>query len=295
MNNDITAGVKYEINFAGIDWGKGVRVLGLYYNDNSTNHITTIPVLRSKRDLIELFVSAQISGSLIENDANYFFASSPLNLNTEIVTRFMVIENAGSSFNITADRSAPAVVSAITVNNFINTVGVSGVSGFGTNFKLMINSQIVMNGSLPTNIANNKDFLTYLNTNFGSYGVWGKAFDNVLKNTVYTLEAKQIYYVSLLAGQDVLDLLRLNSLSAQTITFPAVPNIAHTAANYTLLATSDSGLPISYASSDVTKATIVNGNQLHPVAAGAVNITASQAGTIDFSAATPVVRAVTVT
>jgi uncharacterized protein YjdB len=54
--------------------------------------------------------------------------------------------------------------------------------------------------------------------------------------------------------------------------------------------------PITFASSDITKATIVSGGTaLHAVAAGTVNITASQAASTGFTAATDVVLAVTIT
>jgi hypothetical protein len=54
--------------------------------------------------------------------------------------------------------------------------------------------------------------------------------------------------------------------------------------------------PITFASSDITIATIVSGGTaLHAVAAGTVNITASQAASTGFAAATDVVLTVTIT
>lgn len=80
----------------------------------------------------------------------------------------------------------------------------------------------------------------------------------------------------------------------QTITFPAPASEPHTGAPITIAAFSDSGLPISYASSDPTKFTIA-GNVLTPVAAGTANITASQAGDANYNAATNVVIPYTLT
>lgn len=80
---------------------------------------------------------------------------------------------------------------------------------------------------------------------------------------------------------------------AQAITFPALAAMVVGDPDKTPGATSDSGLTVSYASSDVTKATIVAG-KIHAVAAGTVNITASQAGDDNYNAATPVVRPITI-
>lgn len=80
----------------------------------------------------------------------------------------------------------------------------------------------------------------------------------------------------------------------QTITFVAPASVPHAHAPFALAAFSSSGLPISYASSDVTKFTIA-GNILTPVAAGTANITASQAGDANYNAAADVVHAYTLT
>jgi sugar lactone lactonase YvrE len=60
-----------------------------------------------------------------------------------------------------------------------------------------------------------------------------------------------------------------------------------------LAATSDSGLPISYTSSNTAVAT-VSGNTLTTVGYGSANITASQPGSANYNAATPVVRTIVV-
>ena len=58
-------------------------------------------------------------------------------------------------------------------------------------------------------------------------------------------------------------------------------------------AIADSGLPVSYSSSNPTVATVVNG-QIHIVSAGVTEITASQAGNEIYNAATSVVQTLTV-
>ncbi|AXY74385.1 hypothetical protein D3H65_10525 [Paraflavitalea soli] len=80
----------------------------------------------------------------------------------------------------------------------------------------------------------------------------------------------------------------------QTITF--VPLTAKTYGNADLDpgATASSTLPVTYTSSNLAVATIVNGNTIHIVGAGTTDITAEQAGSTDYSAAAPVVRSLTV-
>lgn len=80
----------------------------------------------------------------------------------------------------------------------------------------------------------------------------------------------------------------------QVITFPGPASASHLGGPINLVGSSNSGLPVSYASSDPTVFTIV-GNVLTPVAAGTANITASQAGNNTYNAATNVVRALTLT
>lgn len=80
----------------------------------------------------------------------------------------------------------------------------------------------------------------------------------------------------------------------QVITFVAPASVPHGHAPFALTGVSDSGLPLSYASSDNTKFTIA-GNILTPVAAGTANITASQAGDANYNPAIDVVVPYTLT
>jgi Rieske Fe-S protein len=79
----------------------------------------------------------------------------------------------------------------------------------------------------------------------------------------------------------------------QTITFAALPNRLVGDANVNLGATSDSGLPIAYTSSDNTVATFSNGT-LQLLKAGTVTITATQTGNTTFAAAAPVSQTLTI-
>jgi gliding motility-associated-like protein len=78
--------------------------------------------------------------------------------------------------------------------------------------------------------------------------------------------------------------------TSQVITFAALTDKLSTDAPFTLGATSSSGLTLTYTSSDVSIARIINGNQVEILKAGIVNITASQAGNLNYTAAVPVVQ-----
>jgi hypothetical protein len=84
---------------------------------------------------------------------------------------------------------------------------------------------------------------------------------------------------------------------AQAITFGVISDQMLSAGTLTLSATSSSGLPVSYASSD-TNIAMVNGNVVTFVSAlvsgSAITITASQAGSNDYLPATSIDRSLTI-
>lgn len=80
----------------------------------------------------------------------------------------------------------------------------------------------------------------------------------------------------------------------QTITVVPPASVSHTHAPFTLIGSTDSGLPITWTSSDNTKFTIA-GNILTPVAAGTANILANQAGEQNYNAAPQVSTPYTLT
>lgn len=119
--------------------------------------------------------------------------------------------------------------------------------------------------------------------------------------TVATVSGNQVTVVgagttSITAGQagngnynaatPVSQTLTVNQAS-QTITFAALAPVTFGDAPLTLTGSSDAGLPVSYASSDSSVATI-SGNTLTIVGAGSATITASQPGNDDYLPATDV-------
>ena len=81
------------------------------------------------------------------------------------------------------------------------------------------------------------------------------------------------------------------SLLTQTITFNALANQTYGVSAFALSATSDSGLPVSYA---VTGPATVTGNTLTITGAGNITVQATQAGNGNYSAATPMKQSFTV-
>ncbi len=81
--------------------------------------------------------------------------------------------------------------------------------------------------------------------------------------------------------------------SDQVITFNTLPAKTFGDASFTLSATSTSGLPVSFIPSDATIASI-SGNTVTILKAGAVNITASQAGDANYNVAADVVQPLTI-
>ena len=79
----------------------------------------------------------------------------------------------------------------------------------------------------------------------------------------------------------------LITIATQTLTFGALPDRMLSGTTYTLNATSTSGNPITYFSSNTTVATVA-GNVVTMLSLGSTIFTASQAGTTNFSVATNV-------
>ncbi len=97
----------------------------------------------------------------------------------------------------------------------------------------------------------------------------------------------QIYAVLANGAQSEIQSKTFRIVSPQTITFPAITSKTYGDADFDPGAATSSTLPITYTTNNPAVATIVNG-KLHITGAGTVVITASQAGTQDFTAATPV-------
>jgi len=94
-------------------------------------------------------------------------------------------------------------------------------------------------------------------------------------------------------GTDIKTLVITVGQGTQAITFGALAPITYGATSFSLNGTSTSGLPLSYSSSNTAVATI-SGNTVIIIGAGSTTITASQVGSVNFSAATNVLQSLTV-
>ena len=81
--------------------------------------------------------------------------------------------------------------------------------------------------------------------------------------------------------------------AAQSITFSGLPVKTYGDADFSAVASVNSGLPLTFASDNTSVASIVNG-MIHITGAGTAGITASQAGDIDYNPAVAVTQTLTV-
>jgi len=107
-----------------------------------------------------------------------------------------------------------------------------------------------------------------------------------------TITASQAGDTEYAAAGAVSQTLTVNK-KAQSITFAALQQKTMGDADFDAAASASSGLAVSYTSSNTAVATIVNG-QIHIVGAGTTTITASQAGSAEYNAATSVSQELTV-
>ncbi len=91
------------------------------------------------------------------------------------------------------------------------------------------------------------------------------------------------------AAPDVIQILTVNKAD-QTITFNVLPNKLSTDADYNLVATSTSGLPITFTGNNNAIATVTSAGLVDILTVGTVDFTASQAGDANYNPATDVTR-----
>ncbi len=115
----------------------------------------------------------------------------------------------------------------------------------------------------------------------------------ILKAGTVTITASQGGDPTYAAAPDVQQTLTIGK-GNQTITFGALAAVANTDPPFTLSATSSSGLPITFSSSNTSLATVSGNTVTLGGSAGTVTITASQAGNSDYNAATPVPQTLTI-
>lgn len=171
--------------------------------------------------------------------------------------------------------AAPLVVPVVSAASINGTVGVASTTQISaTNSPT---SYAISSGTLPAGLTLNttSGIISGTPTAVGSYSADVTATNGAGTSTPATL--------SFTIAQ-----------GSQTISFAALGSKQYGDADFSLSATASSSLPVSYESSNPLVAT-VSGNILTIVGIGTSDITASQSGDTNYSAATPVVRTLTVT
>jgi uncharacterized repeat protein (TIGR03803 family) len=189
-----------------------------------------------------------------------------------------------------------------TVTKKQDFTGANGAGFLYSRLLLVKGEQTISFASLPDKTVGDAAFaltasssvilpITYTSSNTTVATVSGNTVTIVGAGTT-TITASQAGDDSYNAASNVAQTLTVNKLS-QTISFAALAAKNFGEAAFTLTATTTSGLPISFASSNTAVATI-SGNTVTIVEGGTTTITASQEGDASYNAAPNVTQTLTV-
>ena len=149
-------------------------------------------------------------------------------------------------------------------------------------------------GSTFSSYTNSNGWLFFLRTNGSIKELWKTNGTAEATVPVYTASAVNGYiicgsniYASVTTSTYGRELFfgNVNAKLDQTITFGSLPANTYGDVAFALTATSSSGLPVTYTSSDPNLAKIINSNEVQLLGAGMVTITAHQSGNDAYNAA----------
>jgi len=199
----------------------------------------------------------------------------------------VTIVGVGST-NITASQSgngsfsaATPVVQALTVNKKNQTITFAPLSA-----KAFGDAVFALAATASSTLG-----VTYVSSNLAVATVSGNTVTIVGVGST-NITASQVGNTNYNAATPVVQALTVNK-AGQTITFGTLASKTFGDASFLLTATASSSVGVTYVSSNTAVAT-VSGSTVTIVGAGSTNITASQAGNINYSAATPVIQSLTV-
>lgn len=173
-----------------------------------------------------------------------------------------------------------ARTASITVNKISQTIT------FTVTSPMLANQTLTLNGEASSGLP-----VTYISSNTSVAEIFGNEL--IIKSSgSVDITASQAGDETFATASSIVRTLTINKAN-QLLTFDALSAATFGEGDSELEGTTDSGLPVGYASSNTDVAT-VSGNVLTIVGAGTTNITATQGGDAIFNAATPVVRALVV-
>lgn len=223
--------------------------------------------------------------------------SDVVTINSASATATFASANVGTGISVTA---AGFALSGANAGNYSLSAQPSGLTADITQA-----SQTITFGALADKLTTDPPFALTGTASSGltvSYISSDTNVATVSGNTVTivgagdtTITASQAGDSNFAAAADVPQNLHVEATtkSGQTITFNALSPVTYGDADFALTATSDSGLTVTYLSSNPAVAS-VSGNTVTIHAPGTTNITAQQAGDIDYNPAADVVQGLTV-
>lgn len=280
--------------------GVGTTTITAYHNGKNGNTPVYIPV------------SATQDLTVIKGNQHITFDALPQKTLGNAAFPLTATASSGLALSYTSSNTAVATVSGNTITLVgPGTTTITASQAGNVNYNAAADVQQTLTVKLPQTItfdvlpaktyedasftltatASSALAVTYVSSNPGVATVSGNTVTILVAGTT-TITAAQAGNVTYDPAPDVPQILTVNK-KAQTITFDALTSKTFQDAPFALTATASSGLPVNFASSNASVAT-VSGNTVTIVGAGTTTITASQSGDANRSAAPAVPRILTV-
>jgi hypothetical protein len=227
-----------------------------------------------------------IPGASASSGLPVLYSSS--NTDVAVITNGKIHIKAAGSTEITASQPG--------------NIDFNAASDVARTLNIIKRQQVIEFAEMPSKVFGNEDFIVYATSNSGlpvSLQSSNTDVATIDGDTIRiagagtsVITASQSGNAIYFAAPDVSRTFTVLKLD-QSITFDALPDRLISDPDFSLLATASSGLPVSFASSDPTVASI-SGNNIHIEGAGTTVITASQAGNSNYSEALSIAQTLTV-
>ena len=221
------------------------------------------------------------------------------------------VSSSGLAIVYSSSNTAVATI----LNNQIHIVGIGpttitatqpgsinfAAASASTSLTVIKGTPVISFNAIPSKIVNDLDFDLFASTNLGltiTYMSNNSAVAIIIANRVRLVGIGTAIITASQPGNANFNPTSANQTLVvgrgfQVITFPDFPLKTPSSAPFAPGATVNSGLPITYTSSNPAVVTIVSGF-INVVGLGTATITASQGGNVDYTAATDVSRTITI-